>query len=64
MESKVTQTDDIMAAVTSEVERRRAAIDLDRNLRSMTIVVEMNERTGDPRRVLIRTESSGAIIEK
>jgi hypothetical protein len=61
---QVTKTDDIQRAVSSELERRRASIDLDCNLRSMQIVVEMNERTGDPRRVLIRTESSGGIIDR
>lgn len=62
MENSVTKTDDIAAAVLSELERRRTAIDMDCNLRSMQIVVEMNERTGDPRRVLIRTESSSGVI--
>lgn len=60
----MTQTDDILAAVSSELERRRASIDLDCSLRSMQIVVEMNERTGAPRRVLVRTESSGVIIDR
>ena len=60
----MTQTDDILAAVSSELERRRASIDMDCSLRSMQIVVEMNERTGAPRRVLVRTESSGVIIDR
>lgn len=54
-----TRTDAIIAAIRRDLEGRRAELDGDKGLRSITLLVRVNERTGMPLRVLFRKECEG-----
>jgi len=52
------RADAVSEAVRREIERMRAALDHDAPLSSVTVIVTLNERTGTPRRVILRTEAA------
>lgn len=51
------RTDVLLAAIGREVQRHRAAIDADPDLRTVTIMVRWNRQTGLPRTVVVTQES-------
>jgi hypothetical protein len=53
----VTRTDALLAAITAEVEARRAQIDGVEDLRRAELIFVFDDRSGDPLDVLFRTES-------
>ena len=55
-----TLTDAILLAIHRDLEGRRAELDGDRGLRSITLLVHINERTRQPRRVVFRKECEGS----
>ena len=53
----MTRADAIMAAVRGELDKRRKEIDADGDMRALTLVIRMSEKSGLPFRVLYRPES-------
>jgi len=51
----------ITEAITAELGRRSAEIDATTGLRCITLIVQLNERTGKPRTVLFRSESKSEL---
>lgn len=51
------RTDALLAAVTAEIEARRAQIEGAEDLRRAELIFVFDERTGEPLDVLFRTES-------
>lgn len=51
------RTETLLAYLCEHVRRRSAQIDLDPDLTSLTLIVKINSRTGEPYRVLFRPET-------
>ncbi len=51
------RTEGILAAIGVELDRRRPEIDWTEGLRSVSVSMRPDERTGYPRSVLMRTEN-------
>lgn len=57
---KPSRAQSIAAAVWGELGRRRRTLNSEPGLQSVTIVVQLDRFSGEPRRVVFRTESSSA----
>ena len=57
----MTRTDRIMSAVRRELERRRAALDEEEGIKSVGLILILDERTGEPLKVIYRTESQSEL---
>ena len=55
------RTDAILGAIAAELEKRRGELDGADGLRLVSLSVRLNERTGEPRSVLCRTESESTV---
>ncbi len=61
MAAVLTRTEQVQAAVSAELARRRAEIDADGRLRRLELIVKFSERTGAPYLVLYRIESHSGV---
>lgn len=58
------RTDALMAAITAEIEARRAQIDGDDGLVTVGVIVKLDEKTGAPRQIIWRPESQRRVGSK
>jgi hypothetical protein len=54
-------TDKILKAVEDELNRKRASLDPDADIRSVTLTVKINQNTREPRAVILLVESEKTI---
>lgn len=57
----MSRTDRILAAIRDELERRRNEVEDASIVRSVSVIVSMNERTGQPDMIICRVETKRAI---
>lgn len=58
-----TKTDAIAKAITEALEARRTEIDGSSDIRVLSLIVTLNQRTGKPLRVIYRTESQHDVVD-
>ena len=57
----MTTTDALKIVVSKALEQRRAMLDADGDLASVSLIVKLDRRTGKPRELIFRSEGSQAV---